>query len=326
MGASTRNAGFACFGSFGEIREDIENMGMDAAVQLIENRVKGLELHKSRLGEEKMGYVPSGGGEFLFKDETLEEGELQAMNAQLKPILKKEVFFKDPDAVSRLGFNPEPIQHFIGNRCEGQVDTGKFMLNLWLYASQLGVLIMNGMEVLDYEDHGSGCNLFALHNQIKAPVEFKCETLIFCTNAFSQRFIKDLDCIPGRGQILVTKPIPHLKMKGIYHFAKGYYYFRDFESRIIFGGGRNLDIEGETTEEIAINDTIQDSLKHYLTELILPGVDYEIESQWAGIMAFGKEKNPIIERVSGHVIAGIRMGGMGIALSGITATKIADMI
>ena len=35
LGASTRNAGFACFGSFSEIRDDINQNGLDKALQLI---------------------------------------------------------------------------------------------------------------------------------------------------------------------------------------------------------------------------------------------------------------------------------------------------
>lgn len=43
-------------------------------------------------------------------------------------------------------------------------------------------------------------------------------------------------------------------------------------------------------------------------------------------MAFGKDKLPIIERVSPNVIAGVRMGGMGVALSGVTAKRIAEIV
>ena len=42
LGASTRNAGFACFGSVGEIIEDINSMGAAAAKQLVERRIDGL--------------------------------------------------------------------------------------------------------------------------------------------------------------------------------------------------------------------------------------------------------------------------------------------
>jgi len=42
-GASTRNAGFACFGSLSEIMHDAQTMGTDKMLQLVEMRFKGLE-------------------------------------------------------------------------------------------------------------------------------------------------------------------------------------------------------------------------------------------------------------------------------------------
>jgi glycine/D-amino acid oxidase-like deaminating enzyme len=135
-----------------------------------------------------------------------------------------------------------------------------------------------------------------------------------------------MDVIPGRGQILATKPIEGLKFEGIFHFRQGYYYFRNYGNRIIFGGGRNENIEGEKTTEMVLNIEIQNSLDYYLKSLIIPENNFEIDCRWAGIMAFGKDKLPIIEWVSPNVIAGVRMGGMGVALSGITAERIAEMI
>src|SRR5215210_2822069 len=42
-GASTRNAGFACFGSLSELVHDIKIMGLDKTLALVEMRYKGLE-------------------------------------------------------------------------------------------------------------------------------------------------------------------------------------------------------------------------------------------------------------------------------------------
>jgi gamma-glutamylputrescine oxidase len=42
-GASTRNAGFACFGSVTELAEDAARFGEDNMLQLVEMRYKGLQ-------------------------------------------------------------------------------------------------------------------------------------------------------------------------------------------------------------------------------------------------------------------------------------------
>jgi len=326
LGASTRNAGFACFGSFSEIRDDIEQNGMTKALQLIEMRVRGMEVHNKRLDWAKMGYKATGGGELLFDDEPFERDELEHMNANLLPILKTTVFTEAKEKISENGFAPHPIKTFISNRCEGQVDSGMLMYNLWQYAAGLGVMIMNGMEVIECNDTSNHCEVSATHNLIKETLVFKCQTLILTTNAFTRQFFPKLDVIPGRGQMLVTKPIEALKFEGIFHFRQGYYYFRNYGNLILFGGGRNEDMDVETTTNIGLNNGIQDKLDHYLQTLIIPGIPYEIDSRWAGIMAFGKDKTPIIERVSPNIIAGVRMGGMGVALSGIVSEKIAEMV
>ena len=41
-GASTRNAGFACFGSLSEVVYDAQTMGTDKMMQLVEMRFNGL--------------------------------------------------------------------------------------------------------------------------------------------------------------------------------------------------------------------------------------------------------------------------------------------
>jgi glycine/D-amino acid oxidase-like deaminating enzyme len=48
---------------------------------------------------------------------------------------------------------------------------------------------------------------------------------------------------PARAQVLITKPIDSLKIKGTFHMDRGYYYFRNIDNRVLIGGGRNLDLK-----------------------------------------------------------------------------------
>ena len=50
-GASTRNAGFACFGSPSELAEDLESLGPDALVKLVDMRWSGLNALRARWRE-----------------------------------------------------------------------------------------------------------------------------------------------------------------------------------------------------------------------------------------------------------------------------------
>jgi len=60
-GASTKNAGFACYGSPTELWRDVRTLGTDAVVELVRMRKQGLERLRTRLGDEAIGYQQCGG-------------------------------------------------------------------------------------------------------------------------------------------------------------------------------------------------------------------------------------------------------------------------
>ena len=73
------------------------------------------------------------------------------------------------------------------------------------------------------------------------------------TNGFAKELLQIKGVKPARAQVLITKPIKNLKLKGAYHYKQGYYYFRNINDRILFGGGRDLDPKTETTTKIELN-------------------------------------------------------------------------
>ena len=125
--------------------------------------------------------------------------------------------------------------------------------------------------------------------------------------------------------MLITKPIANLPFKGIFHFDKGYYYFREYNGCVLFGGGRNLDFENETTTDFMLNQKIQDDLMVKLQKIILPRQPFEIDVRWTGIMAFGKSKKPIVKHYSKNVFVGVRMGGMGVAIGSEVAYQLSSI-
>ena len=59
-GASTKNAGFACFGSVSELLSDLKKNDEDTVWNTVEMRIKGLELLKKRLGEKNIDFKEYG--------------------------------------------------------------------------------------------------------------------------------------------------------------------------------------------------------------------------------------------------------------------------
>ena len=165
----------------------------------------------------------------------------------------------------------------------------------------LGVIILNNTKVEAYIEHLNKVSIQTPH------FEFSSQKLIFTTNGFAKQLINE-NVQPARAQVLITKPIDNLHIKGTFHLDCGYYCFRNIDNRILLGGGRNLDIKTETTTKLAQTEKIQDSLENLLKYTILPGRDYEIEHRWSGIMGVGPQKKPIVKQLSNHVYCGVRMG------------------
>ena len=322
-GASTRNAGFACYGSAAEILHDIKQIGESRALEMVEMRVKGLQRLRHRLGDESIGYEAFGGGELILQSEDFDTTAIPYLNGLLNPIFGKEVFVHENSALSDFGFQPELIRDFIGNRVEGQIHTGKMMKNLLACARDLGVEILTGCKALKPELINGKWRTALEGNKI----EFTSERVAVCTNAFTESLFPGLDIKPGRGQVLITAPIPGLKLMGIFHFDEGYFYFRNVGDRVLFGGGRNLAFEEETTLEMELNPAIQNALDTYLKNMILPPeTQFSIEHRWAGIMAFGQEKVPILQGLGNGLVLGVRMNGMGVAIGSEMGEKLCDIM
>jgi glycine/D-amino acid oxidase-like deaminating enzyme len=145
-----------------------------------------------------------------------------------------------------------------------------------------------------------------------------------CTNGFAQEYFQD-ELRPARAQVIVTKPLAH-HVKGTFHSERGYYYFRDIGQRILLGGGRQLDFQTETTTAFEKNELILSALLHKLKEEILPGLAFEIDYEWSGIMCVGAEKKPIIRSLNKNVHAGVRMGGMGIAIGSAVGAALSKLV
>ncbi|MBT8220244.1 MAG: FAD-dependent oxidoreductase, partial [Bacteroidia bacterium] len=106
----------------------------------------------------------------------------------------------------------------------------------------------------------------------------------------------------------------------------GYVYFRNVGERVLIGGGRNLDTEGETTTDFGSNNNIEKYLLNILSTHILTDCDFEIEYQWSGIMGFNKSKLPRVERLPTGIHVAIGLGGMGVALGSLVGRQVADLL
>lgn len=308
-GASTKNAGFACFGSLTEILSDLKLMPAQEVFDLVKLRWEGLQLLRERVGDEALDYQNMGGYELMRSSDMSALAEMSRVNELLRPLFGENVYQDRSDEIQKLGFDANMIKGLVVNPFEAQLHSGKMMKALARLASSQGVEVFTGTTVTEFKEKDGGVEVLTTNG-----VSFNAKKLAICTNAFSKTLLPSLNLAPGRGVVLVTKPIDGLKFKGTFHYDEGYYYFRNYENRILFGGGRNLDISGEETTEFEVRDVILDKLTNDLRTLIIPNQDFEIDHVWSGIMAFGPNKQPILEDFSDNIHIGVRLGGMGVAI------------
>lgn len=316
--ASSKNAGFACFGSVSEILDDIKTFGIDTAFELIKMRWEGLQLLEKTNGRKAIGLDITGGYE-LF---TEQDSELFLECLKFTEVLNKELGFIG-DQVYKVNkpntYDFQGVKNSIFNSFEGQVETDLMYFNLEQKVREAGITVLRGFEVLSFSDSGNGVEIDLGEYSIHA------KKLLITNNGFAAKLLPKANVEPARAQVLVTAPIEGFRLKGTYHYDKGYYYFRNVGNRLLIGGGRNTDFSGENTTEQKITEAIQQRIEELMYKVILDK-PVEIDYRWAGTMGLGKTKYPIIEEISSNVFCGVRMGGMGVAIGALVAQRLVQMV
>ncbi|NJN35677.1 MAG: FAD-binding oxidoreductase, partial [Saprospiraceae bacterium] len=323
-GASTRNAGFACFGSLTELLDDLETMPESAVFDLVEKRFRGLKRLRERVGDDLLNYEALGGYEIFKHDEdkVFEKcaDSLSYFNKNIQKIVGRDDTYH---VVSKnFGFKNTHTQG-IWNSAEGQINTGKMMVTLLDLCRNLGVRFFNGLTINGLSDSN---NPTGVDIETSGGWVFTASKVIVATNGFARRLLPNLPVTPARNQVLITKPIEGLELKGCFHYNKGYVYFRNVGNRILLGGGRNSDLTNEMTDSFGTTVIIQNMLKSILHDIILPEKKVEIEGWWSGILGIGSVKSPIVEFVSPNIVVAVRMGGMGVAIGSLVGEEAAHLI
>ena len=325
-GASTRNAGFACFGSLTELLDDLEYAREDEVLALVERRWRGLQRLRERVGDSALRYQQLGGMEvFKAEENDIAQRCLEAMpyfNDKIGHLLSQKNIYENIAKNEVQQFDFQGIRTIIKNNAEGQIHTGEMMRTLLNMAYAKNILFLNGLTIKQIHDENDTVILTS-----DLGWHFSVRKVLVCTNGFAKQIIPHLAVQAARNQVIITKPIPDLKVKGCFHYDRGYFYFRNIDGRVLLGGGRNLDTANEATSEFGTTAIIQNALRDLLEQVILPKQkNIEIEHVWSGIMGLGDVKKPIIELLSPNVGVAVRMGGMGVAIGSLVGEEGAKMM
>ncbi len=322
-GASTKNAGFACFGTVSEQLALLNETSEDEVVRMVDYKWRGLQLLRQNLGDINIDYQQHGGYELFMTGETERADncadQINYLNKLLSKTVGSSAVYSVADVkIADFGFSN--VGRMIYNAFEGQIHTGKMMRALLRKVYELDVMILNGCEIKNIENTANQITL------ITSQGNFSAKKVILATNAFTSQLYPALKVTPGRGQVLVTKPVPGLRLKGTYHFDEGYYYFRNIDGRVLFGGGRNIDFKTEETWEFGQTEAVKKKLFTYLTDTILPDQHFEIDYWWSGIMGFGESISPIVKQVEPNIFCAVRCNGMGVAMGSLVGERVAELV
>ena len=325
-GASTKNAGFSCFGSVSELMHDVALMGESAMLKVVEMRYKGLKEINATFPQHSIDYHNLGGYELFSNAGNYPidhlRGDIYYLNNLLHTTLGlTHTFHETSEKIAEFGF--QHITALAFSPSEGQLQPAKLVQLLLQMIQKLGVILFFNTTVEKMESNGN--DVFLQTNPLG---ELHANRVLVCTNGFAKKLLPSLDVHPARGQVFITAPIPNLKVKGTFHFDEGFYYFRNVGNRLLLGGARNKAFEAEHTDVMETSTTIQDALESFMMEYVLPAGSPTptIESRWSGIMGMGAIKQPIIKEVQPNIFCAVRMSGMGVSISPIVAAELTEML
>jgi gamma-glutamylputrescine oxidase len=319
LGASTRNAGFSCFGTVGELVSDSHSSSFEKAAAVVADRYNGLQdiLAFSRTWNINIGYEAIGGFEMLKADEMEAlRTHLPVVNEVLENALGISGVFHTA-TMSELNLPFNPAYSMIVNPHEGGVNSARILDGLEHVLQTLGVRIFHGMSVKSING-----TLLELDNGMRT-FETQAKTVIVAMNSFASDLI-DTDIVPGRGQIIWCDQL-NLGFKGTFHFDEGFYYFRTVgDNQLIMGGARNFDMHTEQSHDFCDNHKIMTHLLEFVHhELNIK--DFTIRKNWQGIMGFTPDKQPVIKEIAPNVWHLHACNGMGVAMTPTIARRFSTL-
>ncbi len=309
-GASTRNAGFASFGSITELLDDLKHENEEGVRRRLLRRYEGLQGLRIILGDENIGFEQSGGFE-IFDDETARKEALDSVPV-FNQWLHEQTGIRDVFRQTRVNGYPAIV-----NSLEGGLHPGKLIWTLREVVRNEGVEFLWNTCVNRLEE-----GELLVNNRYK----LKTRSILAATNGFISRLLPEIPVKPARGFMMVTSELAECNWVGTFYYDRGYIYFRNVGDRMLIGGARNLDFESEQTFDPGINPKIRSRLIDFAGKILKLEGGWKAEWEWSGTMGFAPTKTPIVKQVSDSIFAAAGYSGMGISLGMEIGSEAARMI
>lgn len=307
-GGSSKNAGFACFGSTSELQEDRLALGDEQALLLVQKRWQGLAQLRSLLGDDAIDYDACGSLE-LFRThsdyEPLEEAALAELNEWIAPVTGSNRTFIPVPLKDLHSLHHSTLTGAIYSPLEGALNAGKMLKALESKAIGQGIRIIRGCEVTNIDLKHDVPSLTILRPPADE-LHLRPSQVIVATNAFTSSLLPQIEVLGKSNLVLVTAPIPNFEFGPTVHMDAGYLYARSIGQRMLIGGGRHWGMEDE--------QVLREELQKILHAIWPQTAQVKIEYSWHGTLGIGAQRLPIIQRLHPKCVVAARLGGMGVAM------------
>ena len=318
--ASGRNAGFLLQGTAERYNRAVELMGRDRARRIhqwsIENHVRMAEVidrEQIDCAYQRRGSLQLAGSA-LEEQELVESAELLVADGFEATLLRAADL---PASLQTAGFTMG-----VHLPADGELHPARFVRGVGQAAQALGARFYERSRVTRLDAASTGeVRLTTDGGEVHAAMA------IVATNARAgdllPYFADKVD--PVRGQMLATAPCPPLFDCPIYA-NHGYDYWRqDEHNRVVLGGWRNLDPEGEVGHEETVREDIQAKMVAFLASM---GVNAPVTHRWAGIMGFSRDGLPMVGPVPGSpgALAGVGFTGHGFGFAFLAGKALAAQV
>ncbi len=270
-GASGRNGGFALRGGALPYHEARHQLGPERAMELW------------RLSERYLDRMQELAGDALRRVGSLrlaDEEELEKVRAEFEA-LREDGF--DADWVDR--FDPPLDDLYVGairHPTDGALQPARWVRRLAARAIAAGAEIVEESRVESLDSVGA-------------------DQVVIATDGYTRGLLPALDEVirPVRGQVIVTEPLARMLFPCPHYARHGFDYWQQTpEGNLVLGGRRDVNLEGENTNEELVTDTIQLALESFAEQLI--GEPARVIHRWAGIFGAIDDRLPLAGAVPGH--------------------------
>jgi gamma-glutamylputrescine oxidase len=150
------------------------------------------------------------------------------------------------------------------------------------------------------------------HERVESLDELDAEHVVVATDGYTRGLVSQVDAAirPTRGQVLTTEPLPTRLFSCPHYARRGFDYWQQLaDRRLVLGGRRDSNLEGEFTADETMTNGIQNQLDAFMRELV--GFAPRVTHRWAGLFGMTEDRLPLVGRVGSRENVWVAAGYSG---------------